>query len=334
MRVGAAGSVRVALSAALIGCSATTAVADMGLAPAGPGEIYAGVEGGYLYQDGEDVIGYAIAVAPADPRNATVSADSGWFAGGLFGYEKGSPLLSGLPFTRAEVEFWYGRAEDDAYELSIGGVQLESVDADVLVTGGDTGRSSTERQTFAGEIKLEHDETWNSATTLTRVLSLYLRNNSEDAATVIEECCQLFRKADVDTWIVGIGYAVEPELAIAPGISLVGRLGASVYAYDAEADFRSYATGIAAPPGFFGASASDDETGVGFRGQLGAGVKFKILPSARLEAFADAEYFSDVGSARFSDNDAPANTIDPSGVETEDLWELRAGARLTIGLGR
>ena len=49
-----------------------------------------------------------------------------------------------------------------------------------------------------------------------------------------------------------------------------------------------------------------------------------------LDVFAEADYFSDIGTAAMSDNQ-PTNA-DSSRVETEDLWEVRLGARLTLGL--
>jgi hypothetical protein len=77
---------------------------------------------------------------------------------------------------------------------------------------------------------------------------------------------------------------------------------------------------------------SDGDSGVGFRLVLGAGLKFKLTETARLETFAEADYFSDVGTAQLSNNDPNDATASHAG--TTDMWELRVGARLTIGFGR
>ena len=79
---------------------------------------------------------------------------------------------------------------------------------------------------------------------------------------------------------------------------------------------------------FFAANVFDGDSGVGFRLQLGGGVKFKITEAANLETFAEADYFTDVGSAHMADNQ-PSNAVS-SFTSTTDLWELRAGARLTF----
>ncbi len=76
---------------------------------------------------------------------------------------------------------------------------------------------------------------------------------------------------------------------------------------------------------------SNSQSGVGFRGQLDAGQKFKVAAATVLETFAEAVYFSDVGTAKFATSNTTA--IAPSHVSTEDLWELRVGGRLPFGLG-
>ena len=81
----------------------------------------------------------------------------------------------------------------------------------------------------------------------------------------------------------------------------------------------------------FNAHVSDSESGVGFRDQFGAGLKFKVWSAGLIETFAEADYLPDVGTARF-----PGNTVNsalrPASVDTDELWELRTGARLTFDL--
>jgi hypothetical protein len=50
-----------------------------------------------------------------------------------------------------------------------------------------------------------------------------------------------------------------------------------------------------------------------------------------LETFAEADYFSDMPGVFLPSNTFAAHA--PASVQTDDLWELRAGARLTFALG-
>ncbi len=125
----------------------------------------------------------------------------------------------------------------------------------------------------------------------------------------------------------GILIAAEPEVWLTNDVAFVGRVGVGIYGYDADGDFNSSDN----LNGFFASQLSDGVSGVGFRGQLGAGLKFRLSNTANLETFAEADYFSDVGTALMANNQPGDAT--PSRTGTTDLWELRAGARVTIGLG-
>lgn len=303
----------------------------MGLEPAGPKQTYGSIEGGYLLQSASDIIGYGIAVAPGNVRDVTVSPGDGWFIGGMIGYENGTPLVSPLPFTRVELYLLYGQTGDSARASLPGQIQLENTESTINVDGGDSGRTNSERETWEGGLRFEFDDRQDERTTFTWVLSPFLRNIDESTHTVVTGCCALNRNGDVDNWMYGVSLAVEPERILWDGVSLVGRLGVGIYGYDSDAEFRSFSTGLP-PPDPFLSSSSHDDSGVGFRGLLGAGLKFRLGDGANLETFAEADYFSDVASARFSDN-SPAN-VDPSGISTDDMWEMRAGARLTVRLSQ
>lgn len=303
----------------------------MGLEPAGPKQTYGSIEGGYLLQDAGDIIGYGITVAPGNVRDVTVSPGSGWFIGGMIGYENGTPLLSPLPFTRVELTLLYGRTEDSAATSLPGQLQLENTESTINVDQGDAGRTRSERETWEGGLRFEFDDRQDERTTFTWVFAPFIRNMDESTTTVVTGCCDLFRNGDADTWMYGASLSVEPQYVLWDGVSLVGRLGVGIYGYDTDAEFRSFSVGLA-PPDPFLSSSSHNDSGVGFRGLLGAGLKFRLGDGANLETFAEADYFSDVGTARFSDNN-PAN-VDPSGISTDDMWELRAGARLTVRLSQ
>lgn len=327
---------RIVLAVAASTAGPTIALADMGTAPAGHKGVYVSGEGGYFYQDGGDVNGYGASSSAGSVSDVHVSADDGWFAGGFIGYENGSPLFSPLPFTRVEGYFWFGTADDSVSDSAppLADITLKTVDGATNVTGGTiasvSGRTTTERDTWEGGFKLEFDQPQGSTSTLTWVLNPFVRNADEDTSTVVTGCCELHRNGSVETWMYGAVIAVEPEFWLTPGVAFVGRLGAGLYGYDSDADFRSYSIGLPSPDPFR-ASASDGDSGIGFRGQLGAGLKFKLGAAAFLETFAEADYFSDVATAQFSNSDPADGT--PSRIEMDDLWELKAGARVTIGLG-
>ena len=302
----------------------------MGRAPVASG-AYASIEGGYLYQDGADVRGYGMSTAPAQFRDVLVSPTDGWFAGGLISLGNGGVLIQGLPFTRVEVYGLFGRLEDSASADSppFANISLKNDDATVNISGAGRGHTRVERQMVEGGLRLEGDQTTGGGSTLTWVLSPFVRGFRENTDTDIFGCCIVSRSADVNTNAYGVLLAIEPEFQIASGIMLAARAGAGVYGYNASGDFRSSST-LAGPDPFLG-TVHDSTNGAGFRGELGAELKIEVTPGANLETFAEADYFSQVGSADLA-NSQPTSA-GPSRIEMDDQWELRAGARLTFGLG-
>lgn len=293
----------------------------MGKAPVTQG-TYGSIEGGYLHQDGGSIIGYGTGLPPGTIVDATVDPDSGWFAGGMIGFAG----VNAFGFNRIEVYGLYGRTDDDASATSPpeAGISLKNADGSILVNGGSSGSTSAERRMFEGGLRFERDDTANA---MTYVVSPFIRWMDESHDTLVTQCCNLLRSGDVDTLMYGILVAAEPEFNIATNIALVARAGVGIYGYDADGDFRSSDD----LNGFFVSSVSDGDSGVGFRGLLGLGLKFKFGTNANLETFAEADYFSDVGTAAMANNQPGDGT--PSHTDTDDLWELRAGVRLTVGLG-
>ncbi len=316
------------------------AFADMGRAPVGPGGHYLSIEGGFLHQEGADVIGYGIANTVGGAiDDVTVSPAEGWFAGAMLGWDTGRQIIPSLPFTRIEGYALFGSVDDSASDdAPTGGeIVLKSADGDLLGVGGTAGETSVERRFVEGGLRFEGDRVRSEGgsmkdeapverSSLTWVLNPFVRWTGEESDTHVPNCCAT-RSADVDTWAYGALLALEPELLLRPGVALVGRGGIGLYGYDADGDFHSAS---AATPDPFAADFSDSQSGVGFRGQLGAGLKFWMSERSILDVFAEADYFSDIGTAAMSDNQ-PTNA-DSSRVETEDLWEVRLGARLTLGL--
>lgn len=330
------GSTGVIAAAALCLFSHAT-YADMGKSPAGPNGIVLSFEGGYLYQDGPDVTGHGISdvvvASPSDPvTDILVSPDSGYFVGGLIGFDTGKPFLFG--FHRVELGLLYGRTDDSAHNVvsSGGDIVLSTVDGAVLGTGGATASTSIERKTWEGALRFEDDDVVNETTTVTWVLAPFIRGFDEDTRTAITTsvpCCEFGRTASVDATLYGIFVAAEPEKWLSPNLALVGRIGAGVYGYDADGKFRS--AGTAATTGDFDATVTDGDSGAGFRGLLGIGLKLKIAPSTLLEGFAEADYFSNVPTAHLTSNSPAGGYV--SHVQDDDLWELRTGVRLTLGFG-
>ena len=318
------------------------ATADMGRAPAGPGEHYLSIEGGYLHQEGADVIGYGVAQSVTAPIfDVTVSPSEGWFAGAMIGWDTGRQILPHLPFTRIEGYALFGEVDESVSEDAPAGgfTALKSADGDPLVVGGIDGVTSIERRFVEGGLRFEGDSVRNEGGSLkdeqpverhsvTWVLNPFIRWTGEDHETVVSCICPATRSAEVDTLAYGAVLAMEPEFLLRPGVSLVGRAGIGLYGYSADGDFHS-SSGAAAPDPF-ASDFSDSESGIGFRGQLGAGLKFWLSQRSILDVFAEADYFSDIGTASMADNQ-PGNA-NSSQVATDDLWEVRLGARLTIGL--
>lgn len=314
-----------------------TARADMGQSPAGPQGVVLSFEGGYLYQDGLAVNGHGVSdvivTGPSDPvTDVFVSPEDGYFVGGLVGFDNGTPFLFG--FHRVELGLLYGETDDSVRDTvpPNADILLSTVDGGVLGSGGAAARTSVERRTWEGALRFEDDDVINATTTVTWVFAPFVRGIDEDSRTSVTTavpCCAFGRTSDVDATLYGVYVTAEPETWISSQVALVGRLGAGIYGYDADGRFRS--AGTDSTTGDFDAAVSDDDSGVGFRGLLGVGLKVKVAPQTLLEGFAQADYFSDVPTAHLMSNQPAGGYV--SHVEDDDLWELRAGLRLTLGLG-
>lgn len=328
----------VATATVLLAASSSIASADMGTAPVSNG-LYGGLEGGYLHQDIDDVNGFGI----GSGREAFISPENGWFAGGMIGYARPNTNIMGMPVSRIEGYIHFGRTDDDisASAPPAADLTLKTVDGAVLVVGGSQARTSVERRTIEGGLRFERDEFGyeggsikdepvRSNRNLTRVIQPFIRFMEEETETVVSGCCDAYRSASVDNHMYGVLAALEPEYWHTPRVALVGRVGVGVYGYHVEGDFASSSQSFATPDPF-AASVSDDDSGVGFRGSLGAALKFKLSEKALLETFAEADYFSHVGRASFAD--ANPATSAASRVDVDDMWELRAGVRFTLGFG-
>lgn len=323
---------RLGSAAVAIILLASPANADMGLAPAGPGQTYGSAEGGFLYQEGADVNAYGVSSAPGTYVDRFVSAQDGWLAGLQLGYENGKPFISFLPFTRVELFVFGGRTQDDVSDTAppLSDISLKSVDGQINVIGGSVATAETERETIEFGYRSEFDQRVDADTTITWGYVSFIRNSQEDTFVTCTALCGVTRSAGVDNWLFGSMLMMEPEFRITPAIALVGRLGAGFYLWEAEADFNS--TALAAPASPFNANVHDEEDGFGFRGSLGASLKIILAPGAFLETFAEADYFSDIGTARFS-NASPTDDT-PSSIGEDSLWEFRTGGRLTFQISQ
>jgi hypothetical protein len=232
------------------------------------------------------------------------------------------------------LSFFYGEADDSASDSvpPNADIILSTVDGSVIGVGGVSGRTSVERKTWEGVLRFEDDDVVNASTTVTWVFAPFIREFEEDTSTLIESvvpCCEFGRSASVDATLYGVFVAAEPETWLTSNLALVGRLGAGIYGYDADGKFLSGSDDDTTDDFF--ASISDGASGAGFRGLLGIGFKLKLAPSALVEGFAEADYFSDVPTAHLTSNQTSGGFV--SHVDEDDLWELKTGLRLTIGLG-
>jgi hypothetical protein len=318
-----------AFGSALLASAPAYAFGDMGKAPTVQGTYVSG-EGGYLLLDDRDIPGFGIANSPGKFHDIFVSPDTGWFAGGAIGYARPEPN-DGLWFERIEgyAQFW--SADDSATQHSPqnGQAGISSVDAKALVGAfDDRGRAGASRDSAEGGLKFERDSIYNETTSITWVINPFIRNMSEDAFGACD-CAR--RTGNVDDWLYGVVFAAEPEKWVTQNVALVGRLGAGFYGFNSDGTFDSRGTANFGPgPDPLKAHINDSDDGIGFRGQLGAGLKFKLGTGARLETFAEADYFSDVGTIHLPSN--TLNASQPANSDSDHLWELRAGARLTFAI--
>jgi hypothetical protein len=304
----------------------------MGSGPAAPG-VYVTVGGGYLLQSGDGIIGYGVEQPGGGIADVTVDPGDGYFIEGAIGYAGTSPLFAGLPFTRWEVYALYGSSDDSTSDTAPpqAGIALKNDAGTVLVTGGASGFTTSERETFETGLSFEADTAQEGARTLTFVVSPFVRWMGEDTTTIVTECCTLRRDAEVDTWMYGVVAALEPEVALSTQVTLVGRIGAGLYGYQSDGTFVSSAD-IPPAQSTFGAQVSDSDSGIGFRGVMGAALKITIAPGMLLETFAQADYFSDTGLSQIANNQPGDTTASRTG--SSDLWEFRSGARVTVPLGQ
>ena len=305
---------------------ASPAFAEMGQAPVSKG-IYVSVEGGYLRQDAESVLGHGISADGVDVADTSVEAENGYFAGISIGAALAPRSLLGT-FDRIEASFSFGKITEDESDtrLAPGFTSLTSVDGLTTFTFRDFGDSEYERKTYDGALALKRD----IGTGVTLSLEPFVRVTDEDIKSTVSTSNPVdtaWRQSDISSRYYGALLALEPEVAITPSTSLVARVGAGVYGYDFDADFES-----GGDP-FFAAKGSDDKNGVGFRGTLGVGVKVKAWEGASVTAFGSADYWSDTQVAVLPTND-PNILGDAARIDTDDLWDLRAGVRLTVGLDR
>jgi len=319
-----------AFGSVLLACAPAYAFGDMGKAPTVQGTYVSG-EGGYLLLDDRDIAGFGIAKTPGKFHDIFVSPDTGWFGGGAIGYAEPEPIINGLWFKRIEGYALFWSADDHASQKSAptGQAGLSSVDASALVGAfNDRGRAGASRDMAEGGLKFERDRIYNETSSITWVINPFIRAMDESAWGACD-CAR--RTGDVDTWMYGVVFAAEPEKWITQNVALVGRLGAGVYGYDSDGVFNSRGTANFGPgPDPLKAHINDSDDGVGFRGQLGAGLKFRLGTGGRLETFAEADYFSDVGTVHLPSNTLQASR--PANADADDLWELRAGARLTFAI--
>lgn len=314
--------------------SSSAPAAEMGRAPVVSG-TYATVQGGYLLNDGDSVLGHGISstgLISGPTTETTVDARDGWFAGGSLGFASTGPIVPGLPFNRAEAYFDYFNADDGRTDTVADPAKttLKSVDGSALGVIGFTATSEMHRRAYEGGVRFAFDQAVGSETSISWIVTPFVRNAREETGTVATGTVDTaWRGASVETWQYGVTLAAEPEIWVASNIALVGRIGGGIYGYDASGSFHSHSTAPAPDP--FLADVNESASGVGFRGLLGAGVKVKLSTAMTLTGFAEADYFSHTGGASLPDNQFTSSTS--SNVNTDDNWEFRAGARLSIGLG-
>lgn len=309
--------------AALAAGAGSAAMAEMGRAPVAVG-TYVSFEGGYMLLDAERVRGYGYSTAAPVTHLGDVQLDarSGWFGGAALGFAARPGAMLGY-FDRAEVSFGYGRSEKSRSAVG-DSLALANVAANALSLATGTANATLEREVFDAALALKRTDgaiTWS--------IEPFLRFSSDETQQSLLGAAGLAtRSGQAESIFYGLMAAAEPEIALSQSISLAGRLGAGIYGYSATGKFSSQS---AATPAF-NASLSEDASGVGFRGAFGGAVKVKLSKSVLLSTYATGDYWSRTPSMSMTDQNV-LNT-DPSHLRKDDLWDLRTGVRLTIGLGK
>lgn len=301
------------------------AAAEMGRAPASAG-TYATLEGGYLGTYDIDLLGHGIAPAPGIVGpDRFVDGEHGWFIGVGLGLR--APTLP--YFDRVEFDVRYSRAEDDTSDGSAGTqlTTLANTDATVLTVTGTRAVTDLDRDTIDTELALKKDIFTGATTSLTVGLVPFVRWTEETIESRnIGAGLSAFRSGDVDRWAYGVMLIAEPEFALSSATSLALHGGVGVYGYDADGSFIATSPNVAV----FNSNVSDDDSGAGFRASLGAALKFQAGAGSIFSAFVKGDYWSDVPVADMT-NQNPA-VFDPSRLDSDEAWELRAGVRMTVSL--
>ncbi|MEQ1653110.1 MAG: hypothetical protein ABL897_11530 [Hyphomicrobium sp.] len=306
----------------------------MGRAPVASG-AYITAEGGYQFIDRADAIGHGISstgLIEGPTTDTAIGAHGGWGAGASIGFASSGPIVTGLPFTRAEIYVSFFEADDTQSDTVADPAKttLKSVDGSALGVIGVTATSEMQRRASESGVRFAFDQDAGPDTSLTLVVTPFLRNAREDTDTVaIGTVDTAWRSANVETWQYGITVAIEPEVRISSTVALVGRIGGGIYGYSADASFASRSTAPVPDP--FLATLADSDTGVGFRGVFGAGIKLTLAPGMQLTGYAEADYLSNTGRAILPDNQFTSATTSTLG--SDDGWEFRAGARVSLALG-
>lgn len=301
---------------------AGVAAAETGRAPVRAG-TYVSIEGGYQLLEGEPARAYGYSpAAGVHLGDVLVDSDTGWFGGIGIGYAARAGAVLGL-FDRVELSLGHARSHESRATQG-DGLALASVDATAIAMNAGAASAKIERQAWdiAAALKTSSGmTTWS--------LEPFLRLSDDETTQGLAGAGgSVFRSGKVAATFVGVMAAVEPEIALAPAISLVGRLGAGVYGYRASGKFRSWSPDTP----FFDAAVDDSASGAGLRGSLGAALKLAFSPSSTLTTYIGVDYWSRVPSLSMTDQDV--NTIDPSHLKGADLWDGRAGVRLSFGLGQ
>ncbi len=152
------------LAVAGVSSFSQASLADMGTSPAGPQGTVLSFEGGYLHQDGPSITGHGIAsapvLAPGDPvTDIHVSPESGYFFGGLIGYDNGKPYIFG--FHRVELNLMFGRTRRQRAQRRSPGRRHRTHRPLMAWCSAETERAATtksERRTWEGSLRFEDDD--------------------------------------------------------------------------------------------------------------------------------------------------------------------------------
>jgi hypothetical protein len=318
---------------------APRAHADMGKGTVDSG-LYVSFDASFVTEQGSPIRAFGTEEPrpPFNIKDEYLGLDQGWSSGASIGYVTPRAIL-GI-FDRAEIAIDYAEltnqmSERNAYSF------LSAVDARDFAFYADDAASEIEAIILSGALPLKFDSMVGSDNGLTLGVEPFVRWSKQKLNTLLKSSGATPNDpvntytdlADVTSLYYGAMLTAEPELQLTEMVSLAGRVAGGIYGYSSRGTFSSRFQF----PGDSEASNAlvlDEAAEVGWKASLGAAIKFRLAPSSVLTSYITADYWSSTASIERPTSDFYALESQTAHIGTADLWDLRAGMRLSVGIDK